>query len=85
MIEGIIFAFFVGVGITAAFYEVKYELNERKACRLASKTWVDVLEGSSMRINERQKILKRELTEAEKDKVVDEYYTEYKENRIGVI
>ena len=80
MVE-IIFAFFVGVGITAGVYEFIYEVNEKKACRLASKTWVDVLEGSSMRINERQKILKRDLTEIEKDKVVDEFYNEYKENR----
>ena len=79
MIEAI-FAFFVGIGITAGVYEFMYEVDGKKARRLASKTWVDVLEGSSMWINERQKILKRDLTEDEKDKVVDEYYTEYKEN-----
>ena len=79
MIEAI-FAFFVGVGITAGVYEFMYEVDGKKARRLASKTWVDVLEGSSMWIGERQKILKRELTEEEKDKVVDEYYTEDKEN-----
>lgn len=79
MVEAI-FAFFVGVGITAGVYEFLYEVNGKKACRLASKTWLDVLEGSSMRINERQKILKRDLTEVEKHKVVDEFYTEYKEN-----
>ena len=62
-----------------------YEVDGKKACRLASKTWVDVLEGSSMRINERQKILKRDLTEVEKDKVVDEFYAEYKENKARVI
>lgn len=84
MVE-IVFAFFVGVGITAGVYEFLYEVSEKKACRLASKTWVDVLEGSSMRINERQKILKRDLTELEKDKVVDEFYAEYKENRARVI
>lgn len=84
MVE-IIFAFFVGVGITAGIYEFMYEVDGKKACRLASKTWVDVLEGSSMRINERQKILKRDLTEVEKDKVVDEFYAEYKENKARVI
>lgn len=84
MVE-IIFAFFVGVGITAGVYEFMYEVDGKKARRLASKTWVDVLEGSSMWINERQKILKRDLTEEEKDKVVDEFYAEYKENRARVI
>lgn len=84
MVE-IIFAFFVGVGITAGIYEFLYEVDGKKACKLASKTWVDVLEGSSMRINERQKILKRDLTEVEKDKVVDEFYAEYKENKARVI
>ena len=79
MIEAI-FAFFVGIGITAGVYEFMYEVDGKKARRLASKTWVDVLEGSSMWINERQKILKRDLTEEEKDKVVDEFYTEYKQN-----
>lgn len=79
MIEAI-FAFFVGVGITAGVYEFMYEVDGKKVRRLASKTWVDVLEGSSMRINERQKILKRDLTELEKHKVVDEFYTEYKQN-----
>ena len=79
MIEAI-FAFFVGVGITAGVYEFMYEVDGKKAHRLASKTWIDVLEGSSMWIGERQKILKRELTEEEKDKVVDEFYTEYKQN-----
>lgn len=84
MVE-IIFAFFVGVGITAGVYEFMYEVDGKKARRLASKTWIDVLEGSSMWINERQKILKRDLTEEEKDKVVDEFYAEYKENRARVI
>ena len=84
MVE-IIFAFFVGVGITAGVYEFMYEVDGKKARRLASKTWVDVLEGSLMWINERQKILKRDLTEEEKDKVVDEFYAEYKENRARVI
>ena len=84
MVE-IIFAFFVGVRITAGVYEFMYEVDGKKARRLASKTWVDVLEGSSMWINERQKILKRDLTEEEKDKVVDEFYAEYKENRARVI
>ena len=79
MVEAI-FAFFLGVGITAGVYEFMYEVDGKKARRLASKTWVDVLEGSSMRINERQKILKRDLTELEKHKVVDEFYTEYKQN-----
>ena len=79
MVE-IIFAFFVGIGITAGVYEFMYEVDGKKARRLASKTWIDVLEGSSMWINERQKILKRDLTEEEKDKVVDEFYTEYKQN-----
>jgi len=82
--EEIIFAFFLGVGIAAGVYEFIYEVNGKKACKLASKTWVDVLEGSSMRINERQKILKRELTEDEKNKVFDEFYAEYKENKAKV-
>lgn len=79
MVE-VIFAFFVGIGITAGVYEFMYEVDGKKARRLASKTWIDVLEGSSKWINERQKILKRDLTEEEKDKVVDEFYTEYKQN-----
>lgn len=83
MVEAI-FAFFIGVGITAGVYEFLFELNEKKACRLASKAWVDVLEGSSLRIGERQKILKRELTEDEKNKVFDEFYAEYKENKAKV-
>lgn len=78
---GIIFSFFLGVGIASGCYELLAELRNKKINKLISKSLVDILEGSTMRIGERSKILKRELTEAEKDKVIDEYYNEYKQNK----
>ena len=81
----IIFAFFLGVGITAAVYEFLNERKEKQIDRLVSKTFVDLLEGSTLRISERQKILQRDLTEAEKDKVFDEYYVEYKQNTGNIL
>ena len=77
----IIFSFFLGVGIASGCYELLAELRNKKINKLISKSLVDILEGSTMRIGERSKILKRELTEAEKDKVIDEYYNEYKQNK----
>ena len=65
----IIFSFFLGVGIASGCYELLAELRNKKINKLISTSLVDILEGSTMRIGERSKILKRELTEAEKDKV----------------
>lgn len=73
---------FLGVGIASGCYELLAELRNKKINKLISKSLVDILEGSTMRIGERSKILKRELTEAEKDKVIDEYYNEYKQNKV---
>lgn len=81
----IILSFFLGVGIASGCYEFIAEKRQNKINKLISKSLVDILEGSTMRIGERSKILKRDLTEEEKDKVVDEYYKEYKENKAIIL
>lgn len=78
--EEMIFIFFLGVGITAGVYEFLSEYREKQISKLTSKAFGDILEGSSMRIGERAKILKRDLTEEEKNNVIEEFYMEYKEN-----
>lgn len=80
-----IFIFFLGVGITAGAYEFIGEVRQKKIDKLISKTLLNVLEESTLRIGERAKILKRDLTEEEKDQVIDEYYNECKQNKAGVI
>lgn len=80
MVE-VIFTFFVGVGITAGVYEFLLDKDKKQIERLAAKSLVNMLEETTMRIGERSKILKRDLTEDEKDEVVDDYYREYKENK----
>lgn len=78
MIEFVIAGFILGVALTIGIYETKAGMKGDKIQKLLSKKMSLLLQESSMRIGERQKILKRELTENEKNKILDECYEEYK-------
>ncbi len=80
-----ILMFSLGVVITVGYYIILNILREKRIKKLIAKTLVDLVEESTMRIGERARILNRDLTEEEKDKIIDEYYNEYKQNKVGVI
>lgn len=80
-----ILMFSLGVVITVGYYIILNILREKRIKKLIAKTLVDLVEESTMRIGERTRILNRDLTEEEKDKIIDEYYNEYKQNKVGVI
>lgn len=63
-------------GILAAlyFYLTIAERKEKKLNDLLSKKLEDLLENTTVKISERQKELKRVLTEDEKNKILDECY-----------
>ena len=72
-----ILMFSLGVVITVGYYIILNILREKRIKKLIAKTLVDLVEESTMRIGERARILNRDLTEEEKDKIIDEYYNEY--------
>ena len=80
-----ILMFSLGVVITVGYYIILNILREKRIKKLIAKTLVDLVEESTMRIGERARILSRDWTEEEKDKIIDEYYNEYKQNKVGVI
>lgn len=85
MLKILILGILFGMVIVKLIDEVIYVLRAKKINRCLSKTLIDLLEVSTMRIGERENILKRELTEEEKDKVIDDFYKEYKEQRARVV
>lgn len=85
MLKILILGILFGMTIVKLIDGVLYEFRAKKINKCVSKTLIDLLEVSSMRISERQKILKRVLTEEEKDEVVDDFYKEYKEQKAGVV
>lgn len=77
----LILGIILGIAVAILVYETIAEQKQKQIRKLISQSLIDILEGSTMRIGERAKILKRELTEEEKDKVIDEFYKDYKEMR----
>lgn len=78
MIKFVILGFVFGVALTIGIYETIAEKKGGKIEKLLSNKMALLLQESSIRIGERQKILKRELSEDEKDKILDECYEYFK-------
>lgn len=72
MFLGIIF----GGAIVAFGYEVYYERREKLIQKLLPNKIEELVELTSIRISKKQKQLKRELTEEEKNIILDECYQE---------
>lgn len=78
MIKFVVLGFIFGVALTIGIYETIAERKGGKIEKLLSNKMALLLQESSIRIGERQKILKRELSEDEKDKILDECYEYFK-------
>lgn len=78
MIKFVVLGFVFGVALTIGIYETIAEKKGGKIEKLLSNKMALLLQESSIRIGERQKILKRELSEDEKDKILDECYEYFK-------
>lgn len=78
MIKFVVLGFIFGVALTIGIYETIAEKKGYKIEKLLSNKMALLLQESSIRIGERQKILKRELSEDEKDKILDECYEYFK-------
>lgn len=72
----IILSFILGVAVTIYGYETYTERKGKKIESLLSNKLSKLLETCSMKIGEKQKELNRELTEEEKDKILDKCYRE---------
>lgn len=70
----IILAFIFAVAVTIVIYETYYEKKEKKIERLLASKVEVLIEMSSKKIFEKQTELNRELTEVEKNKILDECY-----------
>lgn len=71
----IILVFIFAVALTIVVYETYYENKEKKIGRLLAPKVELLIEMSSKKIFEKQTELNRELTEAEKNKILDECYS----------
>lgn len=71
----IILAVIFAVAVTIVAYETYYEKKEKKIGRLLAPKIELLIEMSSKEIFEKQTELDRELTEAEKNKILDECYS----------
>ncbi len=71
-----ILSFIFGIAITIYIYEFYKKIKEEKIQALVPRKLEQLLEESSMRIGERQKLLNRNLTEEEKDSILDKCYRE---------
>lgn len=78
MIKFVVLGFVFGVALTIGIYETIAEKKGGKIEKILSNKMALLLQESSIRIGERQKILKRELSEDEKDKILDECYEYFK-------
>lgn len=72
----IIIAVILAVSITIWAYETYYEKQEKKVNRLLAPKIEYLIQESSRKIAIREKELNRELTNSEKDKILDECYQE---------
>ena len=72
-----ILAIIFGGAVVAYIYERRRELKEERVQKLLSPKAEELIEISSIRIAERQKVLNRELTEVEKDLIFDECYSRF--------
>ena len=72
----IIIAIIFPVSITIWAYETYYEKQEKKVNRLLAPKIEYLIQESSRKIAIREKELNRELTNSEKDKILDECYQE---------
>lgn len=72
----IIIAVILAVSITIWAYETYYEKQEKKVNRLLAPKIEYLIQESSRKIAIREKELNRELTDSEKDKILDECYQE---------
>ena len=73
--ENIILTIIFSVSVTIFCYETYYEKKEKKIGRLLAPKVEELMEKSSLEISRREKRLNRELTDAEKNKIVDECYS----------
>ena len=71
-----ILAGILGGAIVVRFYESYYERKEAKVGRLLAPKLEKLIELSSMKISKKEKLLERELTEDEKNQLLDEAYNE---------
>ncbi len=71
----IILVFIFAVALTIIVYETYYEKKEKKIGKLLAPKVELLIEMSSKKIFEKQTELNRELTEAEKNKILDECYS----------
>ena len=71
----IILVFIFAVALTIVVYETYYEKKEKKIGKLLAPKVELLIEMSSKKIFEKQTELNRELTEAEKNKILDECYS----------
>ena len=72
----IIIAVILAVSITIWAYETYYEKQEKKVNRVLEPKIEYLIQESSRKIAIREKELNRELTDSEKDKILDECYQE---------
>ena len=72
----IILAIILGAAMTIVGYESYYEWKEQKIQRLLAPRLEKLIEVSSMKISKKQVQLNRELTELEKNEILDECYNQ---------
>ena len=70
----IILTFIFAVALTIVFYETYYEKKEKKIGNLLAPKVETLIEMSSKEILKKQKELNRNLTETEKNKILDDCY-----------
>ena len=75
MLYSVLF-FILGVAVTVYLYERYVEKKEISIQRLLPKKLEELLEECSLRISEREKQLDRELTEEEKNSILEKCYNE---------
>lgn len=75
-IKNIFIGVILGGAIVVYFYETFFERKQMAISRLFAPKIENLIEESSARIAKKQKELKRELTDEEKNKILDECYFE---------
>ena len=66
----------LGGAITVLTYEIYYKLKSQKIKRIFAPKLEELMERATLKASIRRKELKRELTDCEKNKIVDECYKE---------
>lgn len=72
----IIIAIIFGAALATVIYETYFDKKEKKVQTLLAPKAEELIEVSSMKIAKKQYELERELTEEEKNKILDECYSE---------